>query len=87
MAKDGKVAAESTELVKFLKTLTLKFWGLCFSRKLMGFPKKTSKLSKIADGKIAVQCEGISKVSQNVRILGFGNIRENFGFSRKTEVY
>ena len=53
----------------------------------MVFPKKTLKLSKIADGKIAVQCEGNSKVSQNVQFLGFGSIRENFGFSRKTEVY
>ena len=75
MAKDGKLAAESTELVKFLKTLTLNIWGLCFLKKLMGFPKKTLKLSRIADGKIAVQCEGISKVSQNVRILGFGSTK------------
>ena len=53
----------------------------------MGFPKKTLKLSKIADDKIAVQCEGISNVSQNFRILGFGSTKENFGFSRKTEVF
>ena len=53
----------------------------------MGFPKKTLKLSKIADGKIAVQCDGISKVSQNIRILGFGSTKENFGFLRKTEVF
>ena len=46
------------------------------------------KFEKIADGnKFAVQCERISKVSQNVQILEFGNIKEDFGFSRKTEVF
>ena len=34
---------------------------------------------------MAVQCEGISKVSQNAQVLGFGSIKENFGFLRKTE--
>ena len=54
----------------------------------MAFPKKTLKFSKIEDGnKFAVQCKGISKVSQNVQILGFGSIEEYFGLSRKTEVF
>ena len=59
-----------------------------FFAKKVGFPKKTLKFSKIADGnKFAVQCERISKVSQNVQILGFGSIEENFGFPRKTGVF
>ena len=54
---------------------------LCFLQRKMRFPKKTLKFSKIADGKkFAVQCEGISKVPQNVQILGFGIIKEYFGF-------
>ena len=61
---------------------------LGFLQRWMGFPKKTSKFSKIDDGnKFAVQCEGISKVSPNVQTLGFGSIKEYFGFSRKTEVF
>ena len=61
---------------------------LCFLQKKMGFPKKTLKFSKIADGnKFAVQCERISKVSQNFQILGLRSIKEYFGFSRKTEVF
>ena len=61
---------------------------LCFLQKRMGFPKKTLKCSKIADGnKFAVQCERISKVSQNVQILGFGSFKEYFGFLRKTVVF
>ena len=59
-----------------------------FLQKKLGFPKETLKFSKIADGnKFAVHCEGISKVSQKVQILGFGNIKEYFSFSRKTEVF
>ena len=59
-----------------------------FLLKKMAFPEKTLKLSKNEDGnKFAVQCKGISKVSQNVQILGFGSIEENFGLSRKTEVF
>ena len=43
-----------------------------FCKKKMGFQKKAMKFSKIADGnKFAVQCEAISKVSQNVQILEF----------------
>ena len=54
----------------------------------MGFPNETLKFSKIADGnKFAVHCEGISKVSQNFQIMRFGSFKENFGFSRKTEVF
>ena len=50
----------------------------------MGFPKKNLKFSKIADGnKFAVQREGISKVSQNVQIMGFGSFKEYFGFLEK----
>ena len=46
------------------------FQKLGFLQEKMGFPKKTLKFSKIADGnKLAVQCEGISKVSQNLQIL------------------
>ena len=64
------------------------FQELVFFAKKMGFPKKILKFSKIADGnKFAVQFEGISKVSQNVQILGFGVIKEYFGFPRKTEVF
>ena len=52
------------------------------------FSEKVFKFSKTAVGnKFAVQCEGISKVSQNVQISGFRNIREYSGFSRKTEVF
>ena len=70
--------------VRFLKTF--KSWF--FLQKKMGFQKKALNFSKIADGnKLAVQCEGISKVSQNVQILGFGSIKDYFGFSRKTEVF
>ena len=59
-----------------------------FFAKKAGFPKKTLKVLKIADGsKFAVQWEGISKVSQNVQILGFGSIEEYFAFSRETEVF
>ena len=59
-----------------------------FFAKKVGFHGKILKFSKIADGnKFAVQCEGISKVSQNVQILGLGSIKEYFGFSRKTEVF
>ena len=65
-----------------------KFQKLGFLQEKMGFPKKTLKFSKIADGnKLAVQCEGISKVSENVRIYGFGRIKEYFAFSRKAEVF
>ena len=54
----------------------------------MALPKKSLKFSKTEDSnKIAVQCKGISKVSTNVQFLGFGSIKEHFGFSRKTEVY
>ena len=54
----------------------------------MAFPKKSLKFSKTEDSnKFAVQCKGISKVSQNVQILGFGSIEEYFGLSRKTEVF
>ena len=61
---------------------------LGFLQKKAGFPKKTLKVLKIADGsKFAVQWEGISKVSQNVQLLRFGSIKECFGFSRKTEVF
>ena len=61
---------------------------LCFLQKKMRFPKKTLNFSKIADdNKFAVQCEGISKVSQIFQNLGFGRIKEYFGFSRKTEVF
>ena len=59
-----------------------------FFAKKDGFSGKILKFSKIADGgKFAVQCEGISKVSQSVQILEFGNSKEHFGFSRKTEVF
>ena len=62
--------------VRFLKTF--KSWVFC--EKKMGFPKKTLKFSKIADGKkFAVQCEENSKVPQNVQILGFGILKEYFG--------
>ena len=59
-----------------------------FFAKKGGFSEKILKFSKIADGnKFAVQCERISKFSQNVQFLGFGSIKENFGFLRKTEVF
>ena len=65
--------------VRFLKTF--KSW--VFAKK-GGFSGKILKLSKFADGnKFAVQCERISKVSQNVQFLGFGNNKENFGFWEK----
>ena len=61
---------------------------LCFLQRKMRFPNKTLKFSKIADGnKFAVQWEGISKVSQNVQILGFGKFKEYLGFPRKPEVF
>ena len=61
---------------------------LSFLQKRMGFQKKALKFSKIADGNnFAVQCGGISKVSQIVQISGFGSIKDYFGFSRKTEVF
>ena len=48
---------------------------LCFLQKKDAFSEKNLKFSKIDDGKkIAVQCEGISKVSQIVQILGIGSI-------------
>ena len=76
--------SNATETVNFLKT----FKNWIFLQKKMGCPKKTLKFSKIADGnKLAVQFEGISKVSQNVQMLGFGTIQEYFSFSRKTEVF
>ena len=59
-----------------------------FLLKKMGFPNETLKFSKIADGNnFAVHSGGLSKVSQNVQIMGFGSFKENFGFSRKTEVF
>ena len=62
--------------VRFLKTF--KSWVFC---KKNGFYEKILIFSKIADGnKFAVQCEGISEVSQNVQFLGFGIIKEYFGF-------
>ena len=70
--------------VRFLKTL--KSWVFC--KKKVGFPIKTSNFSKIANGnKFAVQCEGISKLSQNVQTLGFGVIKENFGFWEKLKSF
>ena len=64
------------------------FQNLVFLQEKMGNPKKTLKFIKIADGnRLAVQCEGLSKVSENVRILGFGRIKEYFAFSRKAEVF
>ena len=57
-----------------------------FFAKKDGFSEKNLKFSKIADvNKFAVQCEAISKVSQNVQILGFGSNKDYFGFSRETE--
>ena len=64
---------------------TIKSWAFCKKRWVS---EKSSKFSKLADGnKFAVECELISKVSQNVYILGFGSIKEYFGFSIKTEVF
>ena len=61
--------------------ISLNVQKLCFLQRQMRFPKETLKFSKIAVGnKFAVQGEGISKVSQNVQILGFGNIKQYFGF-------
>ena len=69
--------------VRFLKTF--KSW--VFAKK-DGFSEKILSFSKIADSnKVAVQFEGISKVSQNVQFLGFGSIKENFSLLRKTEVF
>ena len=69
--------------VRFLETF--KSW---FFFQKNGFSEKILKFSKIADGnKFAVQFEGISKVFQNVEMLGFGTIQEYFSFSRKTEVF
>ena len=69
-------------------------WGLSkrsrvgFFAKRYWFYEKILKFPKIADGnKFAVQCERISKVSQNVQLLEFGNIKEDFGFSGKPEVF
>ena len=59
-----------------------------FFAKKDGFSEKNLVILKNSDGnKFAVQCEGNSKVSQNVQILGFGSIKEYFGFSRKTEAF
>ena len=83
MKQLANLMSNANGTVRFLKT----FKSSVF-RKKNGFSEKNLKFSKIVDGNnFAVQCVGLSKVSQNVQISGFGSIKEYFGFSRKTDVF